>query len=467
MKKIILLTFLLLSKVIFAQDGTIESTFNIGTGANGNVYLIKPLPNSKIIIGGQFTRYNENIANGIARLNSDGSFDTTFNSGTGVNFMVHDALIEDDGKIIIVGEFSTYNGVPVNNIVRLNTDGTLDTSFNTKSGGQGIYCISKQNNKYIISGSFSDTNNAITNHIARLNYDGTTDLTFYAKVVSGSIATTGISKNSVLSDGKIMIVGTFNYCQNVSRNNIARLNSDGTLDTTFDPGTGASGSVYSLAVQEDGKCLIGGKFANYNDSIKPLIVRINIDGSLDTSFSVENGYGISPSCIQIQKDGKIIVGGWSTDLGENGKYLTRLNPNGTFDTNFTTGSDFDNPINILSFQEDGKILVGGWFTTYNNFARNKILRLNNQNSILSNPDFNLKQVAFYPNPTKNSLFIDNPSASNNLKILLTDISGRIFFNENIKPQYKSTINLTTFSNGIYFLKLDSEGKSTVHKIIKN
>lgn len=467
MRTYLFLLFLFVPLFNYSQDGSLDTTFDVGSGANGNVYLTKQLPNGKILIGGQFTSYDGNSANGIARLNSDGSFDSTFNMGSGINFRVSDALIESDGKIVIVGEFSTYNGVARNCIVRINADGTLDPTFNISSGAiLSIDCVSKQNEKYIITGTFSLINNVNSNHIARLNSDGTSDTTFNSNGVSGN-GNVGIAENIVLNDGKIMIVGAFTSCQNQSRNRIARLNADGTLDTSFNPGLGANSNIFSIALQNDNKFIIGGNFAQYNGVIKQLIARINSDGTLDTSFSFESGYEVMPTALVYQNDGKIIVGGWTALETGNDKYLARLNSNGSFDPNFDTGTDFDNPINCLSLQTDGKILVGGWFTNYNGTNINRVLRLNNELVLAQNEYEDNQSFHLYPNPTNAIVTIDLAKFSDkNVVLTLMDTAGKQLFKTTSTSILQNTIDLSTYSSGIYFLKLTSEGLNLTKKIIK-
>src|SRR5690606_36450331 len=141
----------------------------------------------KIIVGGDFTSFNGTIINRIARLNTDGTLDTDFNPGTGFNYGVRSTVIQVDGKIIVGGGFTSFNGTIINRIARLNTDGTLDTDFNPGTGfSSGVYSTALQ------------------------------------------------------VDGKIIVGGDFTSFNGVSRGRIARLNTDGTLDTDFNPGTGVN-----------------------------------------------------------------------------------------------------------------------------------------------------------------------------------------------------------------------------------
>ena len=120
----------------------------------------------------------------------------------------------------------------------------------------------------------------------------------------------------IQTDGKIIIGGDFNIYNGISIQKIARLNSDGTLDITFNVGSGVNGNVNTCAIQSDGKILIGGFFGLYNFTLRSGIARINTDGSLDPSFNVVTANDNNIKTVAIQSDGKIIIGGdFTTDNG--------------------------------------------------------------------------------------------------------------------------------------------------------
>ena len=249
---------------VFALDGNLDTSFTSGTGPNNVVYSTLIQPDGKILIGGYFTSYNGTPRNRIARLNTDGTLDTSFTPGTGADDAgVLAFALQPDGKIIIGGEFTSYNGTPRNRIARLNTDGTLDTSFDPGIGSDNnIYGVAfLSDGKIIIGGGFTSYNGTPRNRIARLNTDGTLDAGFNP----GTGADQTVYSTAVQSDGKILIGGYFTSYNGTPRNRIARLNTDGTLDTTFNPSTGANdGGVSNFAFQPDGKIIIGGEFASYN-----------------------------------------------------------------------------------------------------------------------------------------------------------------------------------------------------------
>jgi uncharacterized delta-60 repeat protein len=186
-KNFILLCFILIITRAFSQSGTNDPTFNptdrgfgFGDGANGATYTTAIQSDGKIVIGGNFTSYNGTASNYIARLNTDGSLDGGFNPGTGANNYILTTRVQSDGKIIIGGHFTTYNGTARNRIARLNTDGSLDAGFNPGTGADsyiGTTAI-QSDGKIIIGGGFTSYNGTARNYIARLNTDGSLDAGF-------------------------------------------------------------------------------------------------------------------------------------------------------------------------------------------------------------------------------------------------------------------------------------------------
>jgi uncharacterized delta-60 repeat protein len=157
------------------------------------------------------------------------------------------------------------------------------------------------------------------------------------------------------------------------------LSSDGLIDTTFmEPGTGPYGSVYAIAVQSDGKILVGGQFSTYNGASIDRLARINPDGTLDSTFTAGvAGNMPAITTIVIQGDGKILLGGrFATCNGSNRNNLARLNPDGSFDASFLTdGGGTNDIVRSIVVQSDGNLLVGGDFTTVNGVTKNRIVRL--------------------------------------------------------------------------------------------
>jgi uncharacterized delta-60 repeat protein/gliding motility-associated-like protein len=261
----------------------------------------------KIILGGSFTEIDGDNFGRIARFNSDGTLDITFNSsGSGFNGSVSVIEVQADDKIIATGNFTSYNGSAVNRIVRLNADGTIDALFSAGTGpNNAVSDIGIQNdNKILISGQFTAVDGTAMDRMARLNSDGTLDLSFTP--AGGAIA----NVIALQSDNKILIGGAFTSVGGVSRNYIARLNADGSLDSSFDPGTGFDDWVYSIYQEPSGKILVGGWFQNFSGTARNFLARLNPDGSLDNFFDPGIGPYSLVTSIKPYSANRVLVGGY-------------------------------------------------------------------------------------------------------------------------------------------------------------
>lgn len=359
-------------------DGTRDATFAIGAGFDAAVNTLALQNDGKIVVGGLFTTFNAITGqNRIVRLNTNGTVDNTFVTGTGFNDEVSTIAIQSDGRLLIGGDFTAYNTTTQNRIVRINTDGTPDTSFITGGGFNfHVHVIALYpGGKVAVGGEFVVYNGLFGTkfRIIQLNTNGSSDNTF----VTGTGFNGYVETLAVQQDGKLLVGGQFSIFNNTNLSNVARFNTDGTRDTNFMRGSG-SGNVNKLVVQSDGKVLVGGVFSNYNGASVRGIVRLNADGTRDFSFIPEpNLYNIN--AIALQPDGKIIVGGeFSISNGTiQQKNIIRLNADGTKDNSFIAGSGFDGVVATITRQSDGKLLVGGSFTSYDGTAgQNNIIRLN-------------------------------------------------------------------------------------------
>src|SRR5450432_670615 len=215
-----------------------------------------------------------------------GDVDPSFNPSVLGGGTINSVAVQPDGKMVVVGLFTAFNGVETGNIERLNADGTIDSSFNTGTGftTNGIEeCVVLQpDGKIIVGGVFGQFNGVLRRSLLRLNADGSLDTTFAPSAgIQG--AGRGVYSIALQPDGKMIVGGNFTTFNSTSRNSIVRVNPDGSLDTTFNPGTGTGSStggetfVYNLALQPDGKIIIGGFFNTYNGTARSGIARLNSD----------------------------------------------------------------------------------------------------------------------------------------------------------------------------------------------
>jgi uncharacterized delta-60 repeat protein len=329
-----------------ALDGTFDRAFS--PNVNSVVYSLA-FQGTKTIVGGAFTTVNGSPRNRIARLNSDGTLDGTFLNGlSGANSIVYSAAIDTSDalntKTLIAGAFTQVNSAVANRsrIARLNQDGTLDTTFqNAMAGADNTVrsVIRLSTGKILIGGLFNNVNGVARRAVARLNADGSIDNTFLngASGLSGSVYSMAVQ-----SDGKIVIAGSFTFADGF-RKNIARLNADGSFDSTFLSGqVGASSIVNSVMTFGTGaseRILVGGGFATFNGSSMRALVLLSTSGSIDLTFNPpQPAAGAQVYTIGRQSSGKIVIGGTFTSLGgQNQSYIARLNSDGTQDFGFVAG----------------------------------------------------------------------------------------------------------------------------------
>lgn len=449
------------------SNGSKDNSFCNGNGFDGKVRVIKNQLNNKILIGGEFTTYNGNgvVEKRIVRLNSDGTKDIAFNTGIGFNNDVYTIEIQQNGKILVGGNFTSFNGNLENRIIRLNADGTKDNSFNIGTGFNNlVYSLKCQiDGKILVGGSFTTCNGILKNRIVRLNIDGTIDTTFN----SGTGFSGEVRAIEIQQDGKILIGGTFNTYNSINQKNLVRLNIDGTIDTTFSTGTGLIGAVFVIKTHINNKILIGGIFSFYNSVSVRQLLRLNTDGSIDGTFVTGIGPTSQIYSLEIQPDTKILVGGsfGQYTTGGTESCIVRLNPDGTKDTSFLIGSGIDNGegiIHNINMLENGKILIGGGFTSYqgNNSSMfivglHSELNILNEISMLNEP---LVPIIF-PNPVGNELNIHTNKNINSVKIY--NLQGKPVLEDK-----KETINVSNLLKGMYVVKIITEEGESTKKFIK-
>ena len=449
------------------SNGTRHITFTTGTGFNHWVYSIAVQTDGKILLGGSFTAYNGITENRIIRLNADGTKDNSFNTGAEFNNGVYSIAVQTDGKILVGGSFTKYNGISENRIIRLNADGTKDTSFTTGTGfNNNVLSITLQTDgKILVGGSFTAYNGVTENRIIRLNTDGTKDNSF----ITGTGFNSVITSITVQNDGKILVGGLFTSYNGITENRIIRLNTDGTKDSSFITGTGFNDTIKSIVVQTDGKILVGGYSNSYNGVAENFIIRLNTDGTKDNSFNTGTASGSGHvESIVVQTDEKILVGGHNIYNGIIGSNIIRLNTDGTKDDSFISGTGFNGTITSMTMQNDGVILVGGGFTSYKDSADAAyIIALQTSNTLSSENFVSSNAISLWPNPTNHviNLSISEENYNNNLSYTLFDMNGRVLQHKKIS-NLESQIFLKNLVSGVYLIEVKSRDSRLVKRVIK-
>ena len=418
-------------------DGSVDASFAPDNTHLFNGEQLALQADGKVLVAGYLYPQTK-----VARLNADGSLEVAFapvvDQGS-----VSGVVLQPDGKLLISGTFSTVNGVARERLARLNPDGSLDATFDAGSGPDittGISVTVQADGKAIVTGSFTSWNGQTSPGIIRLNDDGGFDPSF--------VAGTGFDRSSEVllqSDGSLVCIGTFDSYQGHARSGLARLFPDGTLDEPFAPQHGIDSDVRALVVRPTGEVIAAGGFDAANGrlrdgiaqfhadgsldedlALEPLptndywwslaldtdgrllacsqytgnnldqfgtVVRYLTDGSVDLSFDTGDGPDNHAYALALQADGKIIVGGAFTNFdGAGCGRIARLNDDGSVDANFDTGIGFDDRVWCVAVQPDGKVLVSGEFDTFNGTACDNLVRLMQDGSL--DPSFNADNAAF-------------------------------------------------------------------------
>lgn len=547
-------------------DGSIDATFtppvnqfgfsNLGSTMDSltpQIRAISVQPDGKLIVVGHFHKFNEVVVSGIVRLNSNGTLDPTYNTGstgfrlgtTALQLFEPDFVqLTPDGKLLVSGRFYKYNNETVSCLMKLNPDGSVYTPYKNHCRGfndsvNSMYLY--PDGKLMVAGNFTAYNGITANRLARLNADGTLDPTF----TSGKAETSTIKAAVVQSDGKIVVIGGTGpgivYNGTPVEKGIYRLLPDGTLDTAFNAGTGFDNAVNSLAIQPDDKILVGGAFTSYNGTPRRNFVRLLSDGSIDPNYANQSfADAVSPSRIFLHPDGRITLssalkakryfadgtpdnsftypinqlngmhcllpdgkmiftkssltdgikrlnedGSIDTGLAANingnpfidvcalpsGKLLAfrdgtiyRLNLDGSADASFEVPVGFNSAYNYkIIIQPDDKILVAGYFQEYNGEVYYNIIRLMGGEQPLDLQEFDSENgFVLSPNPATQTLHITTPFKITAVSVY-NSLGQKIIERESAGLE---SIDISNLAKGNYWLRMTSNNKTTAKPFIK-
>ena len=348
--------------------------FATGAGFDGPLLTLAVQPDGKVLAGGGFSTYNGRLAHKLIRLNPDGSPDTTFLTGAGFDNVVQCVAVQADGKLLVGGGFTTYQGQLTTGLLRLNADGSPDAGFPTSTGFNGrVWSVAVQaDGRILVGGSFTAYRGQPANRLIRLQADGSPDATF----VTGTGFDNEVYAVVMQADGKVVVGGFFLNYQNKAAGSLLRLQPDGSRDASFVVGTGFRGYVSSVAVQPDGNVLPGGNFTAYQGQPANRLLRLQADGSRDASFAANTDLTYSVTSVLVQPDSRVLIGGGFTAYqGQPANGLVRLRADGSRDPGFSTGTGFNAFVHSAALQADGNVLVGGNFTSYNGTKASHLVRL--------------------------------------------------------------------------------------------
>lgn len=341
--------------------------------ADNSIYAFAAQPDGKFLIGGQFTQAGGQPRARIARFKADGGLDASFDPGT--DGIVSTMLVQPDAKVVLGGWFTQVHGQARARIARVNADGSLDAGFSpvvSHSASAAVFAVARQvDGKLLIGGQFNTVNGQARDFLARLNTDGSLDGGF-AVALDGNVKALALQ-----TDGRILVGGRFTRVDGALEGHLIRLNADGGLDGSFSaPFYNQGEAVNALAVQPDGRILVGGSFGSPALSF----VRLHADGTNDASFVPQVSQTAGVAALALQADGKVLIcGTFGSVGGQPRKNLARINADGSLDSAFlppvATHPQYTPGFNAILAQPGGVSLVGGVFTALDGVARGFAARL--------------------------------------------------------------------------------------------
>lgn len=513
MKNALLIAMFMLPLVIYSQTpGTLDTAFGNGGTViidNGNTDLFTDIvvqDDQKIVAIG-ITYDASFVASAQAyRFLPDGSLDVTFAANGIFTYSlnaeanVFDALIKEDGKILMVGSTTDYNDYRIL-LIQLNENGTLDTVFG--DGGIVVQKVSPitdgffedfgtsvalQDNKILVAGSLKTVDFFNAPMVVRFNENGELDTTFG---VDG-VAQIPVIENEnifdaivVQNDGKIVASGHYAVDLLQFAMLVVRFMPDGTLDASFGNNgqtvipLGADAESFGMQLTSENKIVVTGFTASPQYNYDMLLMQFNTDGNLDSGFGVDGiitsdfgNYDVG-SAIEIQADGKILIAGGTGEGPPNDvemavwRYLT----DGTADTTFGEGgvakvqiSDQVDEALGIALQADGEIVIAGR-SINENFNLDFIVARMLNDLKLSTPELTENtSMSLTPNPVSNVLQITSRIQIESVAIY--NLSGQLLMQKELNS-LNGSLNLSYLSSGIYFANVSANGEIETFKIIKN
>jgi uncharacterized delta-60 repeat protein len=328
----------------------------------------------------------------------DTSFSPHLPSGT-----VHSVTAGSDGSVFVGGEFNgpavlhlTPNGVVPEtraqggaySLTFLGSDlfaggsfGVSAPNWNLPANGR-VLAMAASGDQLLVGGTFWSQPACF---VARLNKDGTVDSGFGSALKVNFSLEAGVSALAVQSDGKVIVAGNFSTDGGFS--SLARLNADGSIDTTLSRNNGPILYPKAILILSDGKILVGGVA---DSSGRGFVRRLNVDGTVDSSFS-EPSFDSSVEALAADSSGRLIVGGEFTMAnGATHERLARLNADGSVDPSWTLGAN--NVVKAIAVSQSS-VLVGGAFTRIGDVAQNGVARLKEVSALGANPQLRLRLQA--------------------------------------------------------------------------
>lgn len=489
------------SVVRLNTDGTLDPSFQVGTQANEQPSSVLLLANGKVLLMGGFTAFSGVLDRPLVQLTSTGAVDPAFQPVVQTTGSVAAVVRQADGKLVVGGSFSQINGQTARRLARFNTDGTLDATFippslNTRvvdvalqADGRILAAQASEVHRYLATGQLDNTfttpgfsgssltrlllqadgrvlvggpvlktnGTTVPQGFLRLLDTGASDASF-APASGSAGGFVGFLAMTQQADGKLLVAGQVPSATGTSNvRTLMRLTSSGALDAGFSGGTfgdlaTTSSSVQTLAVQPDGKILVGGAFSAYGATSLTNIARLNSDGTADAGFTAPTTTGTVNKLV-LQPNNRILVGGsfTSSTLTTN---LARLLANGAADATFTATAVPNSSVNALLVQPDGKLVAGGSFATWSAAPSMGVARLTVANVLaVAAPKAVADRTEAWPVPAHAELNVAFDASAHPQALDLTDVLGRPLLHQSLSGGTQATLPLGTVSAGTYLLRV--------------
>lgn len=362
--------------VTIADPGVRDLSFG-SDFINSTVRRVIALPDGSAVLAGWFTSaqndaFQSFTRHGVLKVDAEGNLDTAFadGAGAGAGTFMRDLAVQPDGKIIVLGNFTSFHGSAAPGIVRLNSDGSLDTTFNLGSGPNGSVntALVQPDGKIILGGSFTSFNGAAREYLVRLHADGSVD---HDWVGPDFAQTTGwrVDALALQADGKLIVGGTFYFSPGNLRSCLCRLLPTGAIDSAFNgvvqgayDGTFIE-NINRIVVQPDGAIVIAGNFTTYNNTPRAGLARVTTTGALDAGFAPEPNHDVY--ALELLPDGRLLVGGAFTSIGGSANNrLALLATNGVADAAFAAAGGHAAGVEDFALLPDGRVLLAGDFASF-------------------------------------------------------------------------------------------------------
>lgn len=379
---------------LHGQAGALDPTFNPGDIGNGNGDGFHPYDayavgvradDGRLLIGGEFQTYNGSGPAYLVALEANGARDASFQLGAGPDGVVNSVIALDDGRWMVSGGFQHYDGSAANGVVRLLANGVVDPTFSASlpPGAFVTKAAVQPDGRTVLAGIRYINPDTFVCWMGRLNTDGSLDNGF---AVAAFDTTDGniLRDLALAADGDILVGGRFNRCGGVARSNVLRLNNDGGLDPGFDPGAGFDSDVWALAVRPDGRVLAAGFFTQVQGAAHRGLVQLMPDGDVDGGFDIGEGFNLATLpfvdaqvfSLRLMPDGQVYVGGWYDELdGQPQRGLVRLNSDGSVVPTFDVGAGCPRYIYAITPLSEDRVLIAGTFESYDGRGTGNIARL--------------------------------------------------------------------------------------------